>query len=173
MSTPGERLLGSDLSGHAGVQRVLRALELHHITPQVRYLPDGVRTAPAAATALSVTPAEIANSLIFRAHDADGMVSPLLVLASGGHKVDLPKVAALTEIAHIDRADPQYVRDATGFAIGGVAPVGHPQPIRTIVDVSLSRYDRVWAAAGHSHSVFSTTYDELLRITGGQPMEVA
>ena len=78
----------------------------------------------------------------------------------------------LADLASVDRADAEYVRATTGFAIGGVAPVGHTTPLRTIVDVDLGRYDTVWAAAGHSHSVFATTYDELLRITGGQPMEV-
>ncbi len=67
----------------------------------------------------------------------------------------------------------RLVREHTGFAIGGVAPVGHPTHLRTIIDVTLGRYATVWAAAGHSHSVFATTYDELIRITGGQPMDVA
>ncbi len=163
----------ADRSDHLGVSRVLAVLAAHHLSPEVRHLPDAVRTARAAADALGVTPAEIANSLVFRAHDGDGSVSPLLVLASGGHQVDLTKVASLADLALVDRADADFVRRSTGFAIGGVAPVGHPERIRTIVDVSLSRYDTVWAAAGHSHSVFATTYDELLRITGGQPMEVA
>jgi prolyl-tRNA editing enzyme YbaK/EbsC (Cys-tRNA(Pro) deacylase) len=172
MSTPGDDPLAKDLSSHPGVARVLEILALHHIRTEVRYLPEAVRTAAAAAAVLGVTPAEIANSLVFRATSQTGEVTPLLILSSGGHRVDVDKVADLTEIVHIEQADPEFVRATTGFAIGGVAPVGHPQPIRTIVDVSLSRYDTVWAAAGHSHSVFSTTYDELLRITGGQPMEV-
>lgn len=166
-------LTGRDLSGHPGVARVLQVLALHHITTTVRYLPDAVRTAKAAAEALGITPAEIANSLIFAATTTGGRVEPLLVLASGDHRVDVDRVAAFTELARIERADPEFVRRATGFTIGGVAPVGHPHPIRTVVDVTLGRFDVVWAAAGHSHSVFSTTYDELLRITGGQPMEVA
>lgn len=172
MSTPDDAGMVRDLSSHPGVARVLEILAMHHIRTEVRYLPDAVRTAAAAAAVLGVTPAEIANTLVFRATSQTGEVTPLLILSSGGHRVDVDKVADLTEIAHIEQADPEFVRATTGFAIGGVAPVGHPQPIRTIVDVSLSRYDIVWAAAGHSHSVFSTTYDELLRITGGQPMEV-
>jgi prolyl-tRNA editing enzyme YbaK/EbsC (Cys-tRNA(Pro) deacylase) len=72
----------------------------------------------------------------------------------------------------VDRADPDFVRAHTGFAIGGVAPVGHPEPLRTLVDTELERYDVVWAAAGHPHSVFPTTYGELLRITGGTPADV-
>lgn len=171
--TPGQDLPARDLSDHPGVARVLQVLAQHHLTPTVRYLPDAVRTAKAAADALGITPAEIANSLLFSARTLDGRTVPLLILASGGHRVDTAQVATLAELASIERADPEFVRAATGFTIGGVAPVGHPQPIRTIVDVSLGRYDTVWAAAGHSHSVFATTYDELLRITGGQPMEVA
>lgn len=164
---------GGDLTGHPAVQRVLAALAVHHLTPEVVALPGAVRTAAAAAAALGITPAEIANSLIFRAYDSDGQVTPLLVLTSGAHRVDLYKVADLAGIDHIDSADAEFVLDATGFAIGGVAPVGHTSPVRTVVDVSLSRYRYVWAAAGHSHTVFRTTYEELLRITGGHAMEVA
>ena len=158
---------------HPAVQRVLAALAVQHVHPEVVALPDAVRTAAAAAQALGITPGEIANSLVFRAHEADGSITPLLVLTSGAHRVDLAKVADLTGIARIDRADAEFVRNATGFAIGGVAPVGHTTPIRTVVDVSLSRYRHVWAAAGHSHTVFRTTYEELLRVTSGQAMEVA
>ncbi len=171
--TPGQDLPARDLSDHPGVARVLEVLALHRLTPTVRYLPDAVRTAKAAAAALGITPAEIANSLLFRARTLDGRTIPLLILASGGHRVDTERVQALTGLARIERADPEFVRSTTGFTIGGVAPVGHPAPIRTIVDVSLNRYDTVWAAAGHSHSVFATTYEELVRITGGQPMEVS
>ena len=159
--------------GHPAVQRVLAALAVHDVQPEVVALPDAVRTAAAAAEALGITPAEIANSLVFRAHDPDGSITPLLVLTSGAHRVDVAKVADLTGIATIDRADAEFVRNATGFAIGGVAPVGHTSPVRTVVDVSLSRYPYVWAAAGHTHTVFRTTYEELLRVTGGQAIEVA
>lgn len=151
---------------HPAVQRVLTALAVQHVTPDVVVLPEAVRTAAAAATALGVTPAEIANSIVFRAHAADGSITPLLVLTSGAHRVDLVKVADLTGIDHIDRADAEFVLSTTGFAIGGVAPVGHTTPVRTVVDVSLSRYRHVWAAAGHSHTVFRTTYEELLRLGG-------
>jgi prolyl-tRNA editing enzyme YbaK/EbsC (Cys-tRNA(Pro) deacylase) len=162
-----------DLTGHRRVAAVLDVLALHHIRPELRQLPGAVRTARAAADALGVTPAEIANSLVFAATDRDGRVQPLLVLASGVHRVDTAKVAGLLEVADIDQADPDFVREHTGMAIGGVAPVGHPQRIRTVIDVTLGRYATVWAAAGHSHAVFATTYDELIRVTGGQPMDVA
>ncbi len=170
---PGDPVPLRDLSGHPGVQAVLDTLALHHITPEVRHLPDAVRTAKAAAEALGVTPAEIANSLVFVSTTHEGDVQPLLVLASGARRVDVDKVADLAGLARIEQADPAFVREHTGFAIGGVAPVGHPHPLRTVIDVTLGRYATVWAAAGHSHSVFATTYDELIRMTGGQPMDVA
>ncbi len=162
-----------DLTGHPRVAAVLELLALHHVHPELRQLPSAVRTAPAAAAALGVSPAEIANSLVFVGTDERGTASPVLVLASGGHRVDTAKVAGLAELVSLDQADPGFVREHTGMAIGGVAPVGHPQRIRTIVDVTLGRYQTVWAAAGHSHAVFATTYDELIRVTGGQPMDVA
>ncbi len=162
-----------DLTAHRRVAAVLETLALHHVHPELRQLPGAVRTARAAAEALGVTPAEIANSLVFAATTVDGTLEPLLVLASGGHRVDTEKVAGLTGHRAIEQADPDFVREHTGMAIGGVAPVGHPQRLRTVIDVTLGRYDTVWAAAGHSHAVFATTYDELIRITGGQPMDVA
>src|SRR5690349_15796512 len=174
MSLPDAPPSAPDLTGHPAVRRVLDTLALHHVVPQVVSLPDAARTAAAAAAALGITPAEIANSLIFRAHAHDGTISPLLVLTSGAHKVDLVTVAELVDdIDHLDRADADFVLATTGFTIGGVAPVGHTAPVRTLVDVSLSRYRHVWAAAGHSHTVFRTTYEELLRVTGGHAIEVA
>ncbi len=161
-----------DHTGHPAVQRVIEVLAAHGLHPRVVSLPGAVRTAAAAAEALRVSPAEIANSVVFVARDENDDVTPLLVMTSGAHRVDTVKVSELTGIPFIERADADFVRERTGFAIGGVAPVGHLAPIRTIVDVSLSRYDHVWAAAGHSHTVFQTTYEELLRVTAGQPMEV-
>jgi prolyl-tRNA editing enzyme YbaK/EbsC (Cys-tRNA(Pro) deacylase) len=93
-------------------------------------------------------------------------------MASGGHRVDTEKLSAILDGATITKANADDVRRATGFAIGGVAPVGHPEPLRTIVDIALSRYDVVWAAGGHPHYVFPTSYDELLRITAGEAAEV-
>ena len=131
-------------------------------------LPDAVATAAAAAAALGVEVGQIANSLIF---DADG--KPLLVLTSGAHRVNTDKVAALVEATAVRRATPEFVREHTGQAIGGVAPVGHPAPIRTVVDTALEQYDEVWAAGGIPHAVFPTTFAELVRITAGTPAEVA
>ncbi|MGL5864611.1 MAG: YbaK/EbsC family protein [Dermatophilaceae bacterium] len=162
-----------DLTSHPMVAAVLAALAVHRIAPQVTHLPGAARTAAQAASALGVTSAEIANSLVFAATTREGTVRPLLVLVSGAHRVDVDQVADLEGLVALERADPSFVREHTGMAIGGVAPVGHPRPIRTIIDVTLGRYDRVWAAAGHSHTVFGTTYDELIRVTGGHPMDVS
>lgn len=156
------------MENHPAVVRVTARLAELGATGEVRVLSDAARTAAQAAEQLGVTTAQIANSLVF---SADG--SPVLVLASGGHRVDTAKVAALLGVTRVDRADPDFVRTHTGFAIGGVAPVGHPEPLRTLVDTALAAYDEVWAAAGHPHTVFPTTYDELLRITGGTPATVA
>jgi prolyl-tRNA editing enzyme YbaK/EbsC (Cys-tRNA(Pro) deacylase) len=155
---------------HPAVERVTRTLAdlgATEASERVRTLPDAARTAADAARQLGVEVAQIANSLVF---SADG--NPLLVLASGGHRVDTAKVAAVVGAERVDRATPDFVRQHTGFAIGGVAPVGHPQPLQTLVDTDLERYDEVWAAAGHSHTVFPTTYAELVAITGGRPAEI-
>lgn len=135
---------------------------------QVRMLPDAVHTAVAAAAALGVEVGQIANSLIF---DADG--EPLLVLTSGAHRVDTAKVAASLGITTLRRATPDFVRDHTGQPIGGVAPLGHPKGVRTLVDTALAGYPEVWAAGGVPRAVFPTTYAELVRITAGAPAEVA
>jgi prolyl-tRNA editing enzyme YbaK/EbsC (Cys-tRNA(Pro) deacylase) len=131
-------------------------------------LPAPAQTASAAAAQLGCEVGAIANSLVF---DADGQ--PLLVLTSGAHRVDTAQVAGLLGANKVGRADPDSVRAHTGMVIGGVAPIGHPRPIRTLVDVDLARYVRVWAAAGHPNTVFPTSYAELLRMTGGTPAEVA
>ena len=149
------------------VTRTLADLGATKASGSIRVLPEAARTATAAADQLGIGMAQIANSLIFA---ADG--APVLVMASGGHRVDTAKVATILGAGRVDRATPEFVREHTGFAIGGVAPVGHPAPIRTLVDVELQQYDEVWAAAGHPNTVFPTTYDELLAITGGEPAEI-
>jgi prolyl-tRNA editing enzyme YbaK/EbsC (Cys-tRNA(Pro) deacylase) len=154
-------------SDHPTVQAVAAVLADQGVTGQVVVLPKSAPTAATAAAQLGCEVGAIANSLVF---DADG--SPVLVLTSGAHRVDTDRVAALLDVPRLLRASPQFVRAHTGQAIGGVAPVGHPQPLRTVVDVWLARYDTVWAAGGHPHTVFPTSYDELLRITGGSPAEV-
>ncbi|HEY7859145.1 MAG TPA: YbaK/EbsC family protein [Candidatus Nanopelagicales bacterium] len=150
-----------------GVQRVAVALARLGATGQIRELPERAATAATAAAALGVEVAAICNSLIFEADR-----SPLLVLASGAHRVDLTKVEGIVGASTVRRATPEFVRSATGQPIGGVAPVGHPNPLRTLVDVDLSRFPVVWAAGGHPHFVFPTSYHELLRITAGEAVEV-
>jgi prolyl-tRNA editing enzyme YbaK/EbsC (Cys-tRNA(Pro) deacylase) len=153
---------------HPAVHRVRAALAAAGTTTEIRVLDASARTAQQAADQIGVEVAQIANSLVFA---ADG--EALLVLTSGAHRVDTAKVAALIGAAKVRRADPDFVRDHTGFVIGGVAPVGHTSPVRTLVDVTLADYDQIWAAAGHAHTVFPTTYAELIRLTGGTPAEVA
>jgi prolyl-tRNA editing enzyme YbaK/EbsC (Cys-tRNA(Pro) deacylase) len=150
-----------DFSGFAAVLRGLG------VAGQVRVLPEPAPTAAAAASQLGCEVGAIANSLVF---SADG--APLLVMTSGAHRVDTAKVAALVGAGAVRRADARSVRDWTGQAIGGVGPVGHPAPIRTLVDVWLEKYDVIWAAAGHPHTVFPTSFAELVRITAGVPADV-
>jgi prolyl-tRNA editing enzyme YbaK/EbsC (Cys-tRNA(Pro) deacylase) len=157
----------SQVTEQQSVIRVREALARLGARGQVRELDDSARTAQQAADALGIEIGQIANSLIFL---ADG--EPVLVMASGGHRVDTMQLASMLEVNEIAKASADDVRKATGFAIGGVAPVGHTHPLRTIVDIALSRYDEVWAAGGHPHYVFPTTYDELLRITAGEAGEI-
>ena len=172
----------SAVLAHPAVVRVREALDAAHVSTDIVVLDGAARTAAQAATFLGVIPAQIANSLVFAAattaaaatrdpHDPHDPREPLLVLTSGAHRVDTAKVGDILEYESVEMADAELVRSSTGFVIGGVAPVGHLHPIRTFVDVSLARYDTVWAAAGHPHAVYATSYDELLRVTGGQPIE--
>jgi len=154
-------------AAHPRVAAVTRLLAEAGGTGEVRVLPADVRTAAAAAEALDVPVGAIVNSLLF---DVDG--APLLVLTSGAHRVDEIQVAALLGVGRIAPARPDFVRLHTGQPIGGVAPLGHPHPIGTLVDIELARHDQVWAAAGHPAAVFSTTYEELLRLTAGTAAEV-
>lgn len=149
------------------VESVTRQLRAAGAVGAVRILPERAHTAALAAEQLGVEVGAIANSLIF---DADG--APLLVMTSGAHRVDTDKVARLLGISTLRRADAHFVRTHTGQAIGGVAPLGHPAPIGTLVDIELARYAEVWAAAGHPSTVFPTSYAELLRITSGTAAEV-
>jgi prolyl-tRNA editing enzyme YbaK/EbsC (Cys-tRNA(Pro) deacylase) len=157
----------SERTEQQSVIKVRKALSLLGARGEVRELDDSARTAKEAADALSIEVGQIASSLVFL---ADG--EPVLVIASGGHRVDTVQLAMILEVNEIAKASADEVRKATGFAIGGVAPVGHPHPLRTIVDIALSRYNEVWAAGGHPHYVFPTSYDELLRITAGAAAEV-
>ena len=174
-SSPAASAGDAAVAEHPAVARVRAALAGAGATGEVVVLGEHARTAAAAAEQLGVTVAQIANSLVFAVPDpaTPGGRRPLLVLTSGAHRVDTTKVAALVGAPRLDRADPDFVREHTGFVIGGVAPVGHLTPLETLVDVTLADHAQVWAAAGHARTVFATTFDELVRITGGAAAEVA
>jgi prolyl-tRNA editing enzyme YbaK/EbsC (Cys-tRNA(Pro) deacylase) len=162
------------MQNHPNVVAVQDALDAAGATAgdrqpaQVILLDEAAHTAAAAAEALCIQVGQIANSLIF---DADG--EPLLVLTSGAHRVDTVKVSAALGIGKLKRATPDFVRRHTGQVIGGVAPVGHPKPVRTLVDTALGEFDVVWAAGGVPQAVFAITFAELVRITAGTPTDVA
>lgn len=137
------------------------------IEPRIVVLPDAAHTAVLAAQALGVEVGAIANSLVFRCDDA-----PLLVMTSGAHRVDTAALAERLGRGRITRATPEQVREATGQAIGGVAPTGHPAPIDTIVDEALAAYPELWAAGGTPHTVFPLTFDQLVRLTAGTVAKV-
>lgn len=147
---------------HPTAERVAAALAAVGATGEIRELDESAHTAAQAAEAVGVAVGAIVKSLVFT---ADG--DPVLVLASGDHQVDTSKVADVLGVAKVKRADADTVRSATGFAIGGVAPLGHPQPLRTVVDSHLATFPILWAAGGTPRTVFPTSYDELLRISGG------
>ncbi len=152
---------------HRSVVRIRSALAALGVTGDIRVLPDSARTAVEAAAALGCESGAIASSLVF-----ESAGEPVLVVTSGAHRVDTDKLAAEHALEPLQRASPDFVRTHTGQAIGGVAPVGHPSPVRTFVDRWLAGYDTVWAAGGHPHAVFPTTYAELVQITGGTATDV-
>lgn len=137
------------------------------ITGDIVVLPDAASTAVLAAAALGIEVGAIANSLVFWSDE-----EPLLVMTSGAHRVDTAALAERLGRRSIRRATPEQVREATGQAIGGVAPTGHPAPLTTIIDEDLARYHEIWAAGGTPHTVFPLTYDELVALTGGTVSKV-
>lgn len=151
---------------HPAVELVETSLRAAGWSGEVRWLDDSAKTAAEAASALGIDVGAIANSLVFT---LDG--APLLVMTSGAHRVDTGWLGDQLG-GVIKRADAELVKHATGQVIGGVAPIGHPQHLRTIVDAQLADYPEIWAAAGHAHTVFPLTFDELVRITGGEPRAV-
>jgi prolyl-tRNA editing enzyme YbaK/EbsC (Cys-tRNA(Pro) deacylase) len=164
---------------HPNARHVAERLRELNATGQIRELPAPAPTAASAAAQLGCDVGAIANSLIFSVRrDAQPLLTgsadgePLLVLTSGAHRVNTARIAELIGATAVTRADPEFVRAATGQPIGGVAPIGHPRPIRTLVDEWLAKHEVVWAAAGHPHTVFPTSHDELLRITGGTVVQV-
>ena len=147
------------------VQDALRALGRGH---EIVDLGKSARTAADAAREVGCQVDQIVKSLVFRLRDSR---QALLVVTSGAHRVDEQKVAALVG-EPIERADADFVRAETGFAIGGVAPLGHAKPILALIDEHLLRWDAIWAAAGHPNTVFRLTPDDLVTMTGGRIVAV-
>jgi prolyl-tRNA editing enzyme YbaK/EbsC (Cys-tRNA(Pro) deacylase) len=165
---------------HPGITRFRAELARRGGTGRIVVLPDTVHTAQLAADALGCEVGAIANSLLFTvpagagegAGEGDGDGEPLLLLTSGAHRVDTGKVAAELGVTALRRAKPDFVRRHTGQVIGGVSPFDHPAPVRTYLDPVLRRHDEIWAAAGHPAAVFSSTYEELQRMTGAPELEM-
>jgi prolyl-tRNA editing enzyme YbaK/EbsC (Cys-tRNA(Pro) deacylase) len=152
-----------------GARRVRDALIALGLPADIHRLADSTRTAPEAAAAVGCELGAIVKSLVMR-----GAVSgaPLLVLVSGANRADETLVAAATGEA-IERPDAGYVREVTGYAIGGIPPVGHPAPVRTLLDEDLLRYETVWAAAGHPHAVFPIAPATLADAAGATVLRLA
>ena len=151
------------------VQRVSARLKELGINGEVHVLSDSARTAQEAADALGILVGQVASSIVFKLDDE----SPLLVITSGRHRVDTKLVAEKLGIAKLHRVDADYVKEKSGFSIGGVSPLGWiSKPEIILIDEALNDYEIVWAAAGHPHAVFPTTYSELIQCTGAQPMVV-
>jgi prolyl-tRNA editing enzyme YbaK/EbsC (Cys-tRNA(Pro) deacylase) len=152
----------------AAVKRVTAALAEHGCSGEIKVLSDSARTAAEAAAALGIEIGQIASSLIFKL--PDGL--PLLVITSGRHRVDTELVASNLGIEKLGRVDADYVKEQSGFSIGGVAPIGWVSPATILIDQALNDYEVVWAAAGHPHAVYPTSFAELLAITSAKPMIV-
>jgi prolyl-tRNA editing enzyme YbaK/EbsC (Cys-tRNA(Pro) deacylase) len=157
----------ASLSEHPSVVRFREEHERRGGTGNIVILPDSVHTAAMAAAALGCEVGAIANSLLF---DAGG--TPVLVLTSGAHRVDTKLTAERIGVERLTRASADFVRQHTGQVIGGVSPIAHPAPVPTYIDSWLQRHPVVWAAAGHPAAVFSTTFDELVALTGGTVVDV-
>jgi prolyl-tRNA editing enzyme YbaK/EbsC (Cys-tRNA(Pro) deacylase) len=142
------------------LSRVREALAAAGLQARVVEMPQTTRTAADAAKAIGCEVAQIAKSLVFRAGD-----DAVLVIASGTNRVDASRLG-------LTKADADFVREKTGFAIGGVPPIGHLTPIRTLIDEDLLRFDRIWAAAGTPNAVFELTPADLPRITGGAVVRI-
>ena len=152
----------------AAVKRVQQALIDLGVSGQIKVLIDSARTAQEAADGLGIEVGQIASSLIFKLPDH----APLLIITSGRHRVDVDLVAKNLGIEKLERVDAAYVKEISGFSIGGVAPIGWISPATIIIDQALNDYEVVWAAAGHPHAVYPTSFNELLQCTDAKPMVV-
>ena len=153
----------------AAVRRFQEAATTLGIKGEIKILSDTARTAIDAAQGLGIEVGQIASSLIFKLPSGN----PLLIITSGSHRVDTDLVAKNLNIAELGRADAHYVKEVSGYSVGGVSPIGWiSRPEITLIDEALCEYDVVWAAAGHPHAVFPTSYSELIRTAVAQPMIV-
>ena len=153
----------------AAVKRAQAALDKHGISGKIKILADSARTAAEAAAGLGIEVGQIASSLVFKLPDQRS----LLVITSGRHRVDTQMVADLLQVPDLDRADADYVKEISGYSVGGVAPLGWiNEPSITLIDEALNDYQSIWAAAGHPHAVFPTTYQELLEASGAKAARV-
>ncbi len=153
----------------SAVKRVVAAMETFSIKGEIKVLTQTAKSAAEAAAGLGILVGQIASSIIFKLPDQ----SPLLVITSGRHRVDTELVASKLGIEKLERVDADFVKEISGFSIGGVAPIGWlTSPAITLIDEALSDYEIVWAAAGHPHAVFPTTYQELLTAAHATPMKV-
>ena len=156
---------------HPGIARFRAAHAAAGGSGEIVVLPASVHTAALAAEALGCEVGAIANSLVFDAQDEHGG-TPVLILTSGGHRVNTSATAERIGAGKLGRADADFVRRHTGQVIGGVSPIAHTSPVPTYLDTALRAFDPIWAAAGHPAAVFSTTYDELLAMTGATEIDV-
>ena len=153
----------------AAVRRFIDAAHSLGIDGEIKVLSDSARTAIDAANSLGIEVGQIASSLIFKLPSGN----PLLIITSGRHKVDTDLVAQNLNIEKLDRVDADYVKERSGYSIGGVSPLGWiSKPEITLIDEALNDYDVVWAAAGHPHAVYPTSFSELLECTGAKPTVV-
>lgn len=152
-----------------GADRFETAARALGLDPAIRRFPQGTKTAEDAAAAIGCDVDQIVKSLVFMADAGEA----LLVLTSGRHRVDLPKVAALAGVRDVRRATPEEARAATGYAIGGTAPLGHPTPVRTWIDETFLQFEIVWAAGGTPDRVFPIEPSVLAAVSGGTWADVA
>ena len=153
----------------AAVRRFKEAADSLGVTGEINILAETARTAIDAANGLGIEVGQIASSLIFKLPSGN----PLLIITSGRHRVDTDLVAKNLEIPELGRADANYVKEVSGYSVGGVSPIGWiTTPEITLIDQALNDYEIVWAASGHPHAVYPTSYTELIACTGATPMVV-
>ncbi len=153
----------------AAVRRFIDAADSLGVKGEINILADTARTAIDAANGLGIEVGQIASSLIFTLPSGN----PLLIITSGRHRVDTELVAKNLNIAELGRADANYVKEVSGYSVGGVSPIGWiSTPEMTLIDEALNDYEVVWAASGHPHAVYPTSYAELIACTGATPMVV-